>query len=63
MRSDFTHVSLLQSCCGFFFIFVYRVFFLVHPTFFFFFFDGCLAVSCDSGVFVRRSHFDDKSFF
>ena len=46
-------VPLLPSFCGFFFVFGGRIsFFDRHQHFSD---DGCSAVSCDSGVFVRKS--------
>ena len=45
---------LLPTHCGFFFVLGYRVSFLVGSSDFFVVNAGCSAVSCDSGVFVRR---------
>ena len=52
MGFDFIVIApLLPSHCGFFFLFGCRVSFLVGSSVFLV--DGCSAVSCDFGVFVR----------
>ena len=52
-------VPLLQFCCGFF-IFGYRVSFLIGSSLLFLLFNGCSAVSCYFGVSLRRG-FPDSS--
>ena len=53
-----TNVPLLLSCCGFFLVFGCRISCLVGSSLFV---DGCSAVSCDFGVFVRGGEL--KSFY